>query len=72
MQVRPLLPLTKYSYEGVLIVSKEDPKRDCKYYDWGNTAPREYGAFCAPHNGKDVRTIKKGMCSNCKDYSKKT
>lgn len=53
-------------------MSKEDPKRDCKYYDWGNTAPREYGAFCAPHNGKDVRTIKKGMCSNCKDYSKKT
>jgi hypothetical protein len=36
-------------------------KRDCEYYDWGNTAPREYGAFCKVKE----RTIDKANCREC-------
>ena len=42
-------------------------KPDCKYYDWGDTAPREYGAFCrATHE-----CLTKEICENCKTYKKK-
>lgn len=40
-------------------------RRDCIYYEWGNVAPREYGAFCI-YNG--VRCMDKDMCDDCKAY----
>jgi len=41
-------------------------KRDCKYYDWGRTAPREYGAFC-----EDQKThLTDNICIGCKKYKK--
>jgi len=39
-------------------------KRDCIHYDWGKTAPREYGAFCA----KEKTGLKENMCKNCRSY----
>ena len=42
-------------------------KRDCKYYDWGRTAPREYGAFCEIKK----TLLQDNICKNCKDYNKK-
>ena len=41
-------------------------KQDCLYYDWGDTAPREYGAFC-----KLTRNcLRKDTCENCNNYRK--
>jgi hypothetical protein len=52
-------------------MAKSYSKPDCKYYDWGSTAPRDYGAFCKPHGDKDLRNLTLTMCKNCKDYKKK-
>lgn len=46
---------------------KKDYKRDCKFFDWGDTAPREYGVFC--RRTKDHTSPER--CSNCKSYMKK-
>jgi hypothetical protein len=37
--------------------------RDCPYYDWGKTAPREYGAFCS----KKKCTINRAGCGECEE-----
>jgi len=42
-------------------------RRDCIYYDYGDTAPREYGAFCSY---KEV-CLTKTICKTCKLYKKK-
>jgi hypothetical protein len=36
-------------------------KRNCEYYDWGKTAPREYGAFCELKKC----CIEKANCAEC-------
>lgn len=41
-------------------------KEDCKYYDYGRHAPREYGVFCEIKK----KTLKKEMCEGCKYYGK--
>jgi hypothetical protein len=35
--------------------------RNCKYYDYGRTAPREYGAFCE----KKKCGIESANCKDC-------
>jgi hypothetical protein len=40
--------------------------RDCPYYDWGKTAPREYGAFCS----KKKCTIDRANCGECEENLK--
>jgi len=35
---------------------------NCQFYDWGDTAPREYGAFCKYH----MESISNVDCKNCK------
>lgn len=42
-------------------------KPDCIYYDWGDTAPREYGAFCK----KTESCLNKNTCENCNSYFKR-
>jgi len=39
-------------------------KRDCRWYDWGRTAPRAYGAFCELKK----ECLREGFCNNCTDY----
>lgn len=47
---------------------KKYNKRDaCVYYDYGDTAPREYGVFCK--RTKDRTTFER--CSKCKFYKNK-
>lgn len=41
-------------------------KRDCIYYDWGDSAPREYGAFCKAKQSGMTYTL----CKKCKTYQK--
>lgn len=44
-----------------------ETKSDCIFYDWGKTAPREYGAFCTyGRRGKSLT----GQCMKCKVYKK--
>lgn len=42
-------------------------KKDCKHYDNGKTAPREYGAFC----GIKRCPIEEVNCEECKRYGEK-
>lgn len=35
--------------------------KNCRYYDYGNTAPREYGAFCR----REKKTIENVNCDEC-------
>lgn len=39
-------------------------KPDCHYYDWGDTAPREYGAFCK----KTRKPLRENTCEKCNVY----
>ncbi len=41
-------------------------RSDCKYYDYGDTAPREYGVFCSRNQTRT--NVEK--CSKCKFYIK--
>ena len=42
-------------------------KRDCEHYDFGKTAPSEYGAFCSFHR----KWLEHNNCSDCQDYDQK-
>ena len=42
-------------------------KPDCVHYDWGDTAPREYGAFCKV----TCEPLHKDTCEECELYEKK-
>jgi hypothetical protein len=42
-------------------------RRSCKYFDYGDTAPTAYGAFCA----KKKKGMTYVMCKKCKDYKYK-
>lgn len=37
--------------------------RNCRYYDYGDTAPREYGAFCR----KEKKIIESVNCDECEE-----
>lgn len=41
-------------------------KRDCKYYNYGDRAPREYGAFCMESG--EGRCLEEDTCDNCNKY----
>ena len=41
-------------------------KIDCQHYDYGKSAPRQYGAFCTLTNPATV--IYSETCKLCKDY----
>ena len=41
---------------------------DCKWYDFGRTAPSAYGAFCE----KTRDSLYKKNCIECKDFEKIT
>jgi len=42
-------------------------KPDCVHYDWGDTAPREYGAFCKV----TCEALSESTCEGCELYEKK-
>ena len=41
---------------------------ECRYYDWGQTAPREYGAFCVAQ--QQLRLLTKDICWDCEFYER--
>ena len=43
-------------------------KRECKFYDYGNTAPVEYGAFCS----LKCCCIENANCELCNDFIDKS
>lgn len=42
-------------------------RRSCKYYDWGDTAPSAYGAFCKLQQ----KCLDGKICKNCPKYKQK-
>jgi len=48
-------------------MKKHNDRDDCKYYDYGYTAPREYGVFCS----RNYTPTNLEKCSKCKFYKKK-
>ena len=59
-----ILFATREAAEKVLGEEEIYINRNCPWYDWGRTAPREYGAFCE----KKKCLIKDADCKNCKEH----
>lgn len=41
---------------------------DCKFYSYGDVAPREYGAYCT-YNNANVEITSQDTCSGCEAYA---
>lgn len=53
---------------------RNETRSSCKYYSWGDVAPRAYGAFCM-HKGARVFSMEDSklspQCYGCRHYEKR-
>ncbi len=43
-------------------------KHDCNFYEYGNIAPKAYGAFCVYG---PIVTMTEDLCKSCKKYERR-